>query len=283
MTDIESLGKVLPKEDLSLSPPLRVANPLSRQWEYARTTLRHALLEALAANIGGGQALISLFETGRVYLPREDDLPEEVEMACGVVSGRMPDRWGQPAGEQAGFYDARARLDRIFGDLGVTPDYREAAEAPAYLPGRTAAVMVDGERVALIGEVHPRVAEQFGISRPVAMFEVTLDALLPHLRDVVHYQPVPQYPPVEEDLAIVVADDVPAGRALALIRASNLVRSALVFDVYSGEPIPPGKKSLAFAISYQSPSKTLSDADVAKERGRIVERLKRELGAELRG
>ena len=114
------------------------------------------------------------------------------------------------------------------------------------------------------------------------MFEVNLDALLPHVSEIVHFRPVSPYPAVEEDLAIVVAEDVPAERALELIRASKLVANVSVFDVYSGDPIAAGKKSLAFAISYQAEGKTLSDADVAKERGRIVERLRRELDAEPR-
>ncbi|MCH7809352.1 MAG: phenylalanine--tRNA ligase subunit beta [Chloroflexi bacterium] len=281
LTDLESLQKVLPKEELVVAPPLRVSNPLSRQWEYARTTLRHALLDTLASNLRGDQSLISLFEMARVYLPREDDLPNEVEMAFGVVSGREPDRWGRPTGEPAGFYAAKSRLDHVFSALRMTADYREATDS-AYLPGRTAEIFVGGVRVGLIGEVHPQVVERFDIGREVAMFEVDLDALLPHVSDIVHFQPVSPYPAVEEDLAIVVAEDVPASRALELIRASKLVASVSVFDVYSGDPIPAGKKSLAFAISYQAEGKTLSDADVAKERRRIVERLQRELDAELR-
>lgn len=281
LTDLESLQKVLPKEELAVTPPLRVSNPLSRQWEYARTTLRHALLDTLASNLRGDQSLICLFETARVYLPRDNDLPNEVEMAVGVVSGREPDRWGRPTGEPAGFYAAKARLDHAFSALRTAADYREATDA-AYLPGRTAEVLMGEDRLGLIGEIHPQVAERFDIGREVAMFEIDLGALLPHVPEIVHFQPVSSYPAVEEDLAIVVAEDVPAGRALELIRASNLVAGVTVFDVYSGDPIPAGKKSLAFAISYQSEAKTLSDADVAKERRRIVERLQRELGAELR-
>jgi len=114
------------------------------------------------------------------------------------------------------------------------------------------------------------------------MFELDLDTLLPHLKEIVHFRPVSQYPAVEEDLAIVVADDVPASAAIALIRGSNLVRSVTIFDVYSGVPIRRGKKSLAFSISYQAEDKTLSDETVARERARILERLKRDLNAEPR-
>lgn len=282
MTDMESLSKVLPREELAINRPLKVANPLSRQYEFARTTLRHALLETLAANERGSGELIALFETARTYQPREDDLPHEIESVCGVVSGRAADRWGLPRGEPAGFFDAKARLEHLFDTLHVDASFREAHDF-AYLLGRTAEVVVGESVIGLVGEVHPRVAAEFDIDAPVTMFEVDLEALLPHVPEVVHYEAVSPYPPVEEDLAVTVADDVPAARVVELIRSFPLVKSVRVFDVYTGDPIPAGKKSLAFAITYQSDMGTLTDADVAKQRERIVERLRRELGAEPRG
>ncbi len=282
MTDMESLSKVLPREELAINKPLKLANPLSRQYEFARTTLRHALLETLAANARGSQELVSLFETARTYQPRDGELPHEVESLCGVVAGRAPDRWGQPTSEPAGFFDAKARMEHLFQSLRVPAEFREVHEF-AYLPGRTAEAFVGDTPLGLVGEVHPRVCGEFGIDGPVAMFEVDLQALLSVVPGVVRYEPVSPYPAVEEDLAIVVPEDVAAGRALALIRAFPIVSSARVFDVYTGDPIPAGKKSLAFAITYQSDKETLTDADVAKQRGRIIERLRRELGAEPRG
>ncbi len=282
LTDLPTLQKVLPPEELEISPPLHVANPMSREFEYARTTLRGSALEALSKNArttGGG--LVALFETSRVYLARPDDLPQEVETVCAVVSGRKPDRWGQPTGDPAGFYEARAHLDRLLAELRVSAEYREAVDY-AYPPGHTAEVSVNGTRIGLVGRVHPRVVSSFDIKQDTAMFELDLEALLPHMPEAVHFRPVSQYPSVEEDLAIIVDADVPAGRAIKLIERSDLMRSASVFDVYDGPPVPKGKKSLAFSISYQSDNRTLSDAEVVKERERIIERLRRELGAELR-
>ena len=281
LTDMESLSRVLDPEELAINPPLRVANPMSREHEYARTTLRHALLRTLATNVRGSASMVSLFETARVYMPLPDDLPQEIEKVCAVISGRKPDRWGQPAGEPAGFYDARARLDHLFSALRVTADYQESHDY-AYLPGRTAAVIVGGDTVGLVGQVHPRVAASFGIEADVAMLELNLDALLPHVGGVVHYEPVPQFPAVEQDLAIIVPQAIAAGDALKLIGSFPLVRSVSIFDVYTGDPVPAGCKSLAFSISFQSADKTLKDETVSRERQRIVERLQRELGAELR-
>jgi len=282
MTSLEALQKVLPPEDLATNPPLRIANPMSREHEYARTTPRAALLETLSQNIRGNPGLLALFESGRIYLPREDDLPDEHEVVAGVVTGRHPDRWGQPTGELAGFYDAKAYVERVLETVGATGEYEEAVDF-AYLPGRTAEVTVSGDRAGLVGQVHPRVASYFDIDEEVAMFELDLDALLPHAQTIVHYQPLSPYPSVEEDLALIVPADVSAARVREIIESFPLVRSASIFDVYTGPPVPSGRKSLAFSVSYQSPEKTLKDSDVAHQRDRIVARLRAELGAELRG
>ena len=281
MTDMESLARVLGPEEIALNTPLKLSNPLSRQFEFARTTLRHALLQTLAHNMRGSQERIGLFEVARVYLPREGDLPEERETLCAVVSGRASGRWGSPTGEQAGFYDAKMVLAYVLGALGVSADYRDSVDF-AFLPGRTAEIRLGEDRVGSIGEVHPRVLSEFDIGQPAAMFELDIAALLPHVPEGVHHKPVSQYPAVEEDLAVIVSGDVRAGDVIEAIQSFPLVAHARVFDVYTGEPVPAGRKSLAFAVSYQAADRTLSDADVAKQRGRIVERLKRDFGAELR-
>ncbi len=281
LTSLDTLAKVLDPEELATNRPLRVANPMSREMEYARTTLRASLLGALAANVRPAPGLLALFETARVYLPQVDDLPQEMESLCGVVSGRHADRWGRPTGDAAGFFDAKAYLDHLLRELRLCAEFREAVDY-AYLPGRTAAVIVDGRQVGLLGQVHPRVAAGFDIEADVAMFEVDLDALLPYVPGAVHYQPVPAFPSLEQDLAIIVPDEVAAARALGIIQGSPLVRSASVFDVYSGPPVPRGKKSLAFSITFQAPDRTLTDTEVSRQRQRIIERLKRDLGAELR-
>jgi phenylalanyl-tRNA synthetase beta chain len=282
LTDMETLRKVVDPEELAANPPLRVANPMSREQEYLQTTMRHSLLRALASNLRGRTGLVSLFETGRRYIPRGDDLPEEIESVCGVIAGRKPDRWGQPAGDPVGFYDAKALVERLFAELRVAADFEEAVEHP-YLPGRTAAVVVDGRRAGVIGQVHPRVATDFYVRADAFMFELDLDALQPSMPEIVHYQPVPQFPSVEQDLAVIVPDTTPAARVRSLIESSDLVRAASIFDVYTGDPIPRGHKSIAFSVSFQSPEKTLTDEDVSRERARIIERLKRDLGADIRG
>jgi len=282
LTSLEALGKVLAPEELSTHVPLRVANPMSRDQEYARTSLRASLLQTLADNVIHRDDLTALFETARVYLPRPDDLPNEVETVTAVISGRQPDRWGEPSGEPAGLYEAKSYLDLLFHRLGVSVHYDEVTDY-AFLPGSTAAVVVDGQRIGLVGQVHPRVVSQFGLEAAVAMFDLDLDALLPHVKEVRHYQPVAPYPSLDEDLAVVVEADVQAAQVQSIIQQSSLVRSVRLFDVYSGSQVPAGKKSLAFSVSYQAADHTLTDEEVRRQRERIVARLGQELGAVLRG
>jgi phenylalanyl-tRNA synthetase beta chain len=281
MTDLESMAKVLAPEELATNPPLKLSNPLSRQYEYARTTLRHSLLDALRRNVRGNHERVALFEVGRTYQPREGDLPDERETLCAVISGRAPDRWGSPTGDEAGFADARGALDAVLAAVGLSAEYKDAVEH-AFLPGRTAEVLIAGERAGLIGEVHPRVLEAFGLDDLAAMFELDVATLLAHAPEIAAFAPVSQFPSVEEDLAVIVDAAVRAGDVKSAIEAFPLVASARVFDVYTGEQVPEGRKSLAFAVTYQAPDRTLSDDEVAKTRGRIVERLRRDYSAELR-
>jgi len=282
LTDRESLAKVLSPEELSAYPPLRVMNPMSRQQEYLRTSLRASLLETLAANLRHSQArMVALFETGRIYLPRPDDLPQEAECLAGVVSGARPDRWGHPSGESVDFFDAKGYLDYLFDRLILPPAY-VGSDDFALLPGRSAEVRLDGQRLGLLGQVHPRVAAAFDIEQDVFLFELDLEALLPHVGKPRRYEPLSRFPAVEEDIAIVVDEGVSAAEVQAIIESSSLVQRAMLFDVYTGPPVPAGKKSLAYSVAYQSFEHTLTDAEVERERRRILERLSRQVGAVLR-
>jgi phenylalanyl-tRNA synthetase beta chain len=281
LTNLESLGKVLPPEDVRLRPPLRVANPMSHQQEYLRTSLRASLLETLASNLRHRQGRIALFEAARLYLPRPDELPEEVESLAGVVTGARADRWGQPGGEPVDLYDAKAYLEFLFDRLGLAVSYHDGEDF-ALVPGRTAEVRLDDQRVGLVGQVHPEVAGAFDIEQDVYLFEVDLEALVPQVAKPRLYQPLSRFPAVQEDIAIVVDEGVTAAQVQAIIEAFPLVQRATLFDVYTGPPVPPGKKSLAFSIAYQSLDHTLSDAEVNRQRRGILERLKGQVGAVLR-
>ena len=281
LTTLEALQQVVPPEELASRPPLRVANPVSAEHEYLRPTLRASVLKALGANVRQREGEIALFEASRTYLPEDDALPQEQEHVVGVVTGRREDRWGRPTDEPVDFSDAKGYVEAALASVGVTATFQEAT-AFGLVPGRTAEVLVDGRKVGTLGQVHPPVATAFDIEQDVYLFELVADELLPSVGDVRRYQAVSRFPPVVHDMALLVERALPAERLRVLIEEHALVRSAQIFDVYEGERIPPDKKSLAFSVTYQSPDHTLTDDEVAYARRAILERLKREVGAELR-
>lgn len=237
---------------------LALPDPMGDQ-AVLRQTLLHGLLEAAARNTSVGNERIGLFEIARVYLPRGEELPEEQLHVGGIVEG--------------GFRAAKGVVESLYralkADLSVERDGR-----PWLYPGRGASV---GE--GWLGQLHPKLLD--GVW---GVFELDLDALLAGSRDPVQYEDVSTFPAVKQDLAFSVDEAVTAGDLIAAARdaAGPELRDLRVFDVYRGEQVGEGKKSVALAASFQSPERTLSDADAAKVRERIVAVLAERFGAELR-
>ncbi len=279
------LRRVMPAEELAIIRPLRLRNTLSADREVMRPTLRHAILETVDRNIRGGAPSIAVFEIARVYLPRHDEgpdaLPEERWHVVGALTGVEVDRWGRPGERAFDFFDAKGALEAVAEELGINLDVA-AGEEFGLLPGRTAVIEAGGERVGVIGEVHPEVLGRFEIGQAVVLFELDVVALLRHASKRRAITAVSRYPAVEQDLALVVDDGVPAGRIQRVIESSALVASARVFDVFRGEQLGAGKKSLAFSIRYQAPDRTLTTEDANREQARLVRRLAHEVGAEQR-
>jgi phenylalanyl-tRNA synthetase beta chain len=287
LTTMEDIERVVSPEALAANPPLRMANPMSAEHEWLRPTLRASLLRTLAANQRQREGPLALYEVARVYLSRGLDLPTEPEHATGIVGGKRLDRWGHGTEEELDFLDAKGCLEYLFARLGVTPVFEQSEEF-ALVPGRTARIRLGDRAVGVLGQVDPRVAAEFDIDGDVFLFDLVLDDLLDALEALPggrarRYEPVPRFPPVVQDLAVIVDEAVTAAQVQSLIEAATLVRRARLFDVYTGEPIPAGKKSLAFSVTYQSYEDTLTDQEVARAHRGIVERLKRQLGATLRG
>ena len=161
----------------------------------------------------------------------------------------------------------------------------EQSEHPSFHPGRCAQVSVGDGVVGVMGELHPLVRETFDLpAQPVCALEFDLEALLSQVGAVRTMQPISRFPAVVQDIALVVDEDLPAEEVRQAILAfgSRLLRDARLFDLYRGEPIRPGKKSLAYSLAYQAEDRTLTDGEVAKVQARIVRHLAKELGAELR-
>jgi phenylalanyl-tRNA synthetase beta chain len=280
LTGQEEINKIDPEQ--KLGPALRVANPMTAEQEYLRTSLRGGLLASFAANERYEQNGIRLFEVGKVYFRKDGGLPDEREMLCGVLGGPRLDRSWLSGDETLGFFDGKGILETLLGRLRVEAVF-EPADDPNLVPGRTAEVSASGQRIGVVGEVHPRTASLFDIScEQVILFEIDLGKVLALEAGEPEYKPIPRYPEIIRDLALVVDADVPASRVEATIRGFPLVSQVALFDVFAGDAVPQGKTSLAFSVRFQSPQRTLTDEEVNRTQRKIIELLQRDLGAVLR-
>jgi phenylalanyl-tRNA synthetase beta chain len=265
---------------------LTLANPITQERSVLRQHLLATVLETAAANLRFRDR-VALFEIGKVFLPVEgEDLPAEPRRLCIVVSGTREERhWLASGGTDLDFFDLKGMVEELLARLHITGAEYEPAEVPHLQPGRAACLRLGGIAVGSLGEITPRLREEFGLpNRRLAAAELDLERLLAQVPDAWFVQPVSAYPAVLQDLAVVVAEDVPAAEVQQLIVLSggSLLRGVQLFDVYRGEPVPSGKRSLAFGLTFQAPDKTLSAEAVAKQVARIAARLAKEVGAEMR-
>ncbi len=274
---------------LDETQPLKIANPMSADQEYLRPTLRASLLATLAYNEGYNEGPFRLFEQGRVFLPRPNDLPEERETAAGVISGlRSEPSWLGDNGP-LDFFDAKGIMSAALALLGLPAAVVWApADDPAFHPGRCAAIHCADRQIGILGELHPAVLESFDLKhRPAALFELYLDELLPLSQPAAqstrNFRPLTRFPAAIRDMALLVDAAVPAGRVQDLLTRHRLVERAELFDLYTGDNLPPGTRSLAFRVYFQSPERTLTAEEVNQAQQRLLRHLEQETGAVLRG
>ncbi len=287
MVDIEDEGNLWPQgSQFDLGNYLRVRNPLSAERAYLRQTLLPSLLNTTRENLRFLDR-VSIFEVGAVYLPVEGQtLPNEPCHLCIVTTGPRDARSWMAGQDRTpvDFYDLKGVVEALLTGLGLKGTF-EPGKHPAFHPGRCAQVSVGEDVVGVMGELHPLVREPFDLpAQPVCALEFDLDRLLAAWGAPRTMASISVHPPVYEDLAVVVDEGLPAVRVRDLIAqtGSSLVRSVVLFDVYRGEQVGAGKKSLAYRLTYQADDRTLTDREVAKLRGEIIRRLERELGATLR-
>jgi phenylalanyl-tRNA synthetase beta chain len=269
------------------APALELENPMSAEQTRLRTTLIASLLDTVHRNLTRGSGAIAVFEAGAVYLPEKTNrLPREpYHVAAAMTGPSRPPTWRDPDPRPADFFTAKGALQALLETLRMP--WQVQAEARAFLhPGRSATVIVGGQRVGWLGEIHPRLAAEWEIEQPVAAFELDLDASAEHAVLIPMYEDVTSFPEVREDLAVVLSDAIPAARVLETVRHSGqpLLRGVEVFDVYrDAERLGEGNVSLALALAYRAGDRTLTDEEVAHQREAIVAALADELGGRLRG
>ena len=285
LTSLETLGKLTPDQRPPEPLPVHVANPMTADQEYLRPGLRANILATLAANRRHEDGGIRLFELGKIYIPRENDLPKEPEILCGIMNGsRVEKSWLGDNG-QFDLFDVKGLVEGLFNHLDAAIGFEKSDDAGLH-PTRQAAIVIDndGQKVNLgvIGELHPKVAAAFEVEGAVCLFEINVTALLPCVKGPQMYRPVPRFPGILRDIALVVDADVTNQRILDVIKGFSLISEVVLFDVYSGKQVTEGKKSLAYRLVYQLPDKTLTDETVNKVQEQILSKLAKELGATLR-
>ena len=263
--------------------PMRVTNPMSADREYLRTTLRASLLATLAANQGHGAGPFRLFEAGRVFWPREGDLPDERETVAGVLAGLRHEPSWLEDDSLLDFYDAKGVVELVLNRLGVLATY-EPYDDSSFHPGRCAVIKVEDAVIGVVGEVHPVVMDRLGLESPqVAAFELYLGPILAALPDgQQQFEPLPRYPSATRDLALVMPTDVDAGQVTRLILRHRGVDRADLFDIYAGENLAEGTKSLAFHVYFQARDRTLTNEEVNRSLDGLLRILERELKVTLR-
>jgi phenylalanyl-tRNA synthetase beta chain len=264
-------------------------NPISSERTVMRRVLLPGVLDVAGRNLRHTDS-VRLFEIGSVYLPRRGEkLPYEPRRLAVVLSGRRQPEFWEDAGQAGGsmdFFDLKGIVEGLLADLHIPGVRFVPVKEPMLHPGKAAQVLA-GERVlGTLGELHPKVAEAYELAgRPVQVAELHLDALKAALPVRYAYRPISTYPAALRDVAVVVPQDVPAERVEAEIRAGGgqLLRGVRLFDLYTGESIPAGHKSLAYALSYQAEDRTLTDKEVERAHKAIEGRLRNVLGAQIRG
>ena len=261
-----------------------LVNPMSEEQSCMRPTLLGSLLDAARHNAARDLEDLALFESGATYLAADGSLADERHLLGAVLTGPAgPGGWRSGVPAAADFFTAKALVEAVLGVFGVHGDHETLVE-PFLHPGRAASVSVAGQPLGWVGEVHPLVCRDWELERAVAAFELDLHALAEAVDPVPAYRDLISYPAVRQDIAVVVADDVPAARVLALVRdsAGALLSSVEVFDVYRGEQIGSDHVSLALRLEFRAPDRTLTDDEVAVVRERITDALASEVGGMLR-
>jgi phenylalanyl-tRNA synthetase beta chain len=269
---------------------IRLKNPMTSDRAVMRHSLLSSVFDTLERNIRLRERL-ALFEIGPVFLPRpEGGLPNEPRRLAIALTGlRQLPAWDQPARSNLDFYDLKGIVDAMLEMLHVTGVRYEPAENPTFHPGKTARLVAaqgteEGE-IGVFGELHPLVKENYDFgAAPVLAADIDLDALTGVIPWRYATQSVPVHPPVLEDIAIIIDEELPAARVEQVIRQAGgkMLARLRLFDVFRSEAIGAGKKSLAYSLAYQDPERTLTDADATQIRQKIIRRLEQELGAKLR-
>lgn len=270
-------------DDLAKTVALMV--PLSEDQAVLRTNMAHSLIETVAFNVKRRQTNLSIFEMARVYWPQPKSvLPQEpLHLGMALTGQRHDTGWNQVKNE-VDFYDLKGILELLIDKFRFAGVTLESSKRPFLHPGQSAEIVVNGESAGYLGQVHPDVLKKYEMNQRIFILEVDLSSVWATIDGRIVFEPLPKFPAVQRDLALVAPMDVKAENISAKIEelSGGLVEKVELFDVYQGGQVPEGMRSLAFSLSYRSREKTLNDSEVNKVQEELLTKLNALYGAALR-
>ncbi|MDZ5470740.1 phenylalanine--tRNA ligase subunit beta (plasmid) [Bacillus sp. 31A1R] len=266
--------------------PIRLAMPMSEDRSMLRLSIVPQLLEVLKYNVARQMDSVAVYETGTVFLStNQDELPEEREHLAAAITGLWHLHPWQGEKKTVDFFVLKGILEEMFATLGLTNlvEYKQASIDGMH-PGRTAEVYLAGQNIGFIGQVHPTVQKDLDL-KETYVFEISLKALLETETAPLQYEAIPRYPSITRDIALVVSKEIVSGELKGIIveAGGDLLKEVSVFDLYEGERMEAGKKSIAFSLRYYNPEKTLTDEEVTKAHDKVLKAVEEKTGAVLRG
>ena len=263
----DGLSNMMLPEGDSRYTAIPILNPISEEFPYMRTTLVPAVIEAAKRNIAQQNKDLWLFETANVYEPKAlplTEVPHERPMACGIMMGKVTEAAWNQAQRDTDFYDVKGVVDGLLAKLGLTEFDIQPSTESYYHPGVSAHYTINGVTIANYGELHPQAVKNFDLPGKVYMFEIDLEAVLSITVPAFRYKSFSKFPGISRDLAIVAPVSVASGEIIDLIKENggDYLESVSIFDVYEGEHIEAGYRSLAYNLQFRSMEGTLNDEDI---------------------
>ncbi|HHV35509.1 MAG TPA: phenylalanine--tRNA ligase subunit beta [Syntrophomonadaceae bacterium] len=274
----------IPQES-QLRNVLKIQNPLRDEQGVMRTTLLPGLMDAVMYNYNRKLTDLGLFEVGSVFIPQNPGQIPEERLYLGIAAcGKVQVGW-QGIEEERDYYYMKGVIEGIFEVLGMKDlQFQQYTDYPVLHPGRSAQILYEQELLGYLGELHPDVLANYDLPLRVVVCEVDLEKALPFSSQQLLFKPFPRYPGINRDLAVIVPATVPAVQVQEVIfkAGGEMLTDCRLFDVYYGDQVPKGYRSLAYSLLYQSPDRTLTDEEVAEVHNGIMDALAEEFGAHLR-
>ena len=283
---VEALNKLGLANDDERRSQVKILNPLSEDQAVMRTTLVPSLLETVARNLAYRSQDLRVFEVRPVFLPPtgQEICREDLRLTAAMCGRRQPEGWANQS-ESVDFFDLKGVAEHLFHSLRIDGIVYQQGGGEAYLhPGKSCRLFKDDQFLGCLGEVHPQVLKSFDVDQPVYLLEVDVEKIIGFVGQKIEIKPLSRYPDVIRDSALLLDAEIPAAKVLEIIDNSRVkyIENAILFDLYTGKGIPEGKKSIAVRVRYRDLEKTLTEEEVGKVHGRLIETICRQLNAEIR-